>query len=824
MLLQHHLKALEPFDYVITEYATQQALVRAATKHRLLIRPRLLTPNEFLELVTFALPSTWEGFVYEHLSLEPGFASIVAEMLRAPKAHEQIPTNLQSFYQLMFQEGHIKPRSLISPTASIALLGPIPFLVEQYVSAWNPDIIDFSSLDVTLDYTLYDTQYNEVVGVFDEVVSYIDDQSLDSIALLVPEQNYRPILDTIASRYEIPLQWQQGEPLIHHPMIQTVHQQLDAMEWSSEEFLELISPLIQSEDDTLQSIYTQLLRLISDYQALTFSPKTMKVVIKHALSKLSYREPRLKHVLKVYTSIHQFIEADYVIVLGVNQGSFPAVYSSTALISNSLRATLGLSTNEHKTSYAVDEFLWFCRIQGSVWCTAKKRSLDRLYAPSLIFSSSNPLIPFRDKNVNFDFENRYSIPQDLLMYKKEHHRQRRQGFFTDELAFLHLQFEDQMPAAYDNKFKGISANTLKEFPTPNAASYSSLNSFFHCQFRYWMEQVLSVDPFETSPALYLGNMSHYVMKELGYDFGGENYEDKVQQYAKEYLHEIQHELTFSMTFYLNHMIVYLTRAVSLMQQFQQYSKFELQFIEQELSQPLKESLMTLRGVVDHVSMYESPEGIQHVLIVDYKSGKTDTGYAKVEYGIDCQLFVYMLMIRNANLVDDPYFSGAFQFSLFPSDVPHKDPKKTFQQQIDAQLGFDGFVENDVNTFKTIYENDDSLFNVSLTKANEFHKSYKKTFHQESMHSLLNLLNQKIEEASLLIHQGQFVINPKAFFGEKKHTLDLSNYREDNSCKYCHLKDVCYRTEEDFTKIKKDRDQTFEDVINAMKEHQGGQDQ
>lgn len=815
MISQVLLKRLDVYNVVIASYATQQTIIRAAASHSMLIRPRLLTPQEVIEMLTYKASSTWEGLVRQHLGLEPGFASVVLELLRSDSTnHSLLPESVQRFGQTVLSSGDLRAQRLLSPEMNIGLLGPVPRTLSTILQSFQVSLIDWSALDSTIEYTMFDTQYDEVVAVLDEVARVIEFQPIDSVALMVSEPNYRPLLDVIASRYDLPIQWQEGISIIQHPKVATFYDSLRATPWSIDDYLERLGTLLTEEDVVLQGIYTQLIRFASDYQSGEFDTSTLNAVLNHQLHHLTYRPTPLKHVLKIYRSSSHYIDADYVIVLGVNQGVFPAVSTSSSLVSDATRDALQLSTNADKTAHTMNEFLWFCQLKQKLWITAKHRSLDKVYAPSILFASAKPRLLYRTKEMVFDRSDRFSKAQDLIRYKKELYRQRRQGFYDDELEFLNHQFQDALPQPYDNQFKGISSTVMQEFPSPEVTSYTSLNTFFNCQFRYWMQQVLSVDPFEESLSLYLGNLAHYVLKELGHNLGGEDYEARIRTFANEYIYEVKEHLSPSMMFYMQHVIPYYTRAVMLLHQFQTHSKFELQFIEQSMSYGLRNSLVTLRGVVDHVSIYESESGVKHVVIVDYKTGKSPATYAKVEYGIDVQLFVYMLLVRDTYLVDDPYFSGAFQFSMLPKKIPSKDENVSFQEQIDKELGFDGFIENNLKKYEDIYDINDSLFNVTLTKKGEFHKSFKKKYDQGSLHQYLNYLSAQIELASINIQQGQFEINPKVFLSDKKDTLSSFS---DTSCKYCQLKDVCYRTEEDFTKVTKDSKISFGELLDTILE-------
>ena len=245
MISIESIKALDIYDLVVASYATQQSLIRSATQQSILIRPRLLTPPPMLELLTFALPSKWEGMVYQHLGLEPGFSSVVAELLRSPESnHHHLPKSLQEFYAMLLAEGLVNRQQMISPSLSIGILGPVSQSLLVHLTSYSVEHIDWSMMESTIEYTNFDTQYEEVVHVFEEIAKQVEHQPLDSIAILAPETNYKPLIDTIAARFDLPVQWQDGTPLVHHPVIFELLETLKTHPWSLGGFIDYRQPLV----------------------------------------------------------------------------------------------------------------------------------------------------------------------------------------------------------------------------------------------------------------------------------------------------------------------------------------------------------------------------------------------------------------------------------------------------------------------------------------------------------------------------------------------------------------------------------------------------
>ena len=59
---------------------------------------------------------------------------------------------------------------------------------------------------------------------------------------------------------------------------------------------------------------------------------------------------------------------------------------------------------------------------------------------------------------------------------------------------------------YDNSYKGID-----NFDSINALSYSSMNNYYKCAFRYYLANVLKVDIYNENFSQYIGNLFHYIL-------------------------------------------------------------------------------------------------------------------------------------------------------------------------------------------------------------------------------------------------------------------------------------------------------------------------
>ena len=71
---------------------------------------------------------------------------------------------------------------------------------------------------------------------------------------------------------------------------------------------------------------------------------------------------------------------------------------------------------------------------------------------------------------------------------------------------------------YDNRFSGVDNNKLYKFLNNNFnLSYSSMDNYYHCAFKFYLSNILKLDYFEETIQIYIGNLFHYVLSKAFLD-------------------------------------------------------------------------------------------------------------------------------------------------------------------------------------------------------------------------------------------------------------------------------------------------------------------
>ena len=101
------------------------------------------------------------------------------------------------------------------------------------------------------------------------------------------------------------------------------------------------------------------------------------------------------------------------------------------------------------------------------------------------------------------------------------------GNINLELPKLHYNYKITNYPTYDNRYKQINNELIKKrFKDGLYLSYTKLNTYYECSFKYYLDNVLKISKFEESFEAYLGSLCHHILSKI-YD------DDFNFDYAKE---------------------------------------------------------------------------------------------------------------------------------------------------------------------------------------------------------------------------------------------------------------------------------------------------
>ena len=361
------------------------------------------------------------------------------------------------------------------------------------------------------------------------------------------------------------------------------------------------------------------------------------------------------------------------------------------------------------------------------------------------------------------------------------------GEKTSRLETLFSNYKDIKYMSYDNKFKGIDKEKMYDYLNNNLTlSYSSLENYYKCKFRYYLNSILKLDKYEETFAIFIGNLFHDVLSkcfEDNFDFDKE-YDSYVSKYNSNNKDK----------FFFNKLKKDLLFIIDTIKKQYSYSNFKEAKYENRFSINKDKTIkVKFIGFIDKLLIHKYKDKVL-LAIIDYKTGPQDIKLTNCYYGLNMQLPIYLYLSKNGNPQAEVV---GFYLQKILTGVPKLDPKKDIKSIKEDNLkllGYSIYDEELINEFDSSYEKSEVI--KSLEKTSNGFRSYSKLLTKEQMDNLYKLVDKKIDEARDDILEANFEIDPKR--------IGFDNV----SCLYCKYKDICYMNENNIKVLDEVKDLDF----------------
>ena len=490
------------------------------------------------------------------------------------------------------------------------------------------------------------------------------------------------------------------------------------------------------------------------------------------------------------------------IVLGVNDGSFPATKKSIDLFNPSERAFLAnyeIQLNDNYISNTIEEnflaYRTFTSPKNDLIITyhSGNYSSGKTEISNLLESLCKELnLDIKKVNPNeFNFDNIETAKQAFSLASAN------LSEFTAEKLLLKLaeydDFSNIVNSIYRAKkeFGGkISYDTVLKLYGKDIKCYpSTIEQYFKCPYSYFCKYGLNLNKREKIDfkVMQRGTISHYVLEKLLSEhindlskFKG-NSEDIINKYIDEYI-----SLTVGDIDLLdNHSLYILSRIKDMLKDLIDYiideldnsefkpCEFELRIGDDGKIPPViidsQVGKVTLGGVVDRVDK-ATINNKNYIRIVDYKTGKKDFEISDVLYGLNLQMLIYLCAIcENSDSEFSP--AGIIYQPLNPLDI-----KGISKKEISNSPKAKGILINN----KEILEKMDPKGQYMPFKFNKDGTLSKSSLciSHDQFKEIFAYIKKTVARMHKEVAEGNIDKNPCA--NDNKHKI----------CSYCEYKDTC----------------------------------
>ncbi|MFP4177981.1 MAG: PD-(D/E)XK nuclease family protein, partial [Acholeplasmataceae bacterium] len=648
---------------------------------------------------------------------------------------------------------------------------------------------------------VFESDEKEVLFLAERIAALIDQEKVrpEAIRIHTKNEDYLPLMEAVFPRFNLRVNSGFSTHLGDLEIARTVtaFEPKDSTT-IKEDLYELYDELKRqyafASQESMKT-FNRIIGIINKYLPLGGRLKDYMPVIAHELERTPIETALYQDGILVTDLTKVAIKGeDHVFIIGFNLGETPEVRRDHDDLSDELKRLIGRETTEEAVAQEKDLILSLVDRSPFLTITQKRTSATERFYPSPLIERIGRTI--EDSRHEEDFENvRYSRIQDTIDYAKEEVAYRVFNRMSTALSHFHAHEKITRLEPYDNTFVIRDRELVDRLLDPiDHLSYSKLNTYFECPFKFMFTHVIRVDPFEVDGVvLHIGSFFHEVLKSYqGYDPADPYIEDNLRQKLDDYATRNELEWNHTERFYMEHSLTQLVGVISWLKEIDSRSSFRVLSQEEGASyDTLYRHIRAVVGVIDKVMVLDGNPNA--VYLVDYKTGRAVYPLEYVHAGLYAQLFFYLLFLFK-NRDQDLDVVGFYYQKIYSKVLNAKEglDYDTLLKRDWALSGYSSIDHDLVERIDTEWKQKKTLAKYA-TKNDGTPTKNSWVFHRNDLISALKRFEALIDETIERIEQGSFPIEPKILDGD---------FSKKVSCQFCSLKDICYVQDKDFISVEK----------------------
>ena len=653
--------------------------------------------------------------------------------------------------------------------------------IDQNISKFNHDIMEF------------DTIQDEVIFVANKICELIENKiELNKIKIINPSSDYNATIKRIFNLFNLPFYFNNNY-LISTKISNNFFEILSN---DIVETLEKLKKTISLNDELEQTEYNQIVKICNKYNwCSNFLDIKNNLIYEFSNTKIDIKK-EANYIEFVSLENNFFYDDEYVFLIGFNQNTYPKTVKDDDFLNDEVKKFLSLETTTeiNKINYNI--------LVNKLYSIKNLFISYKLKSPFDSFHRSQ-IIDDLNLNVvkNYNCNIHYSVLNDKLKLAITLDNYLKYGEESQDLELLYSNYPSINYKTYNNQYTKIDENLFRKYLNNKLSlSYSSINNFYKCSFRYYMENILNLQISSNEFSLFIGNLFHYILS-IMYN-GDFNFSDSFKTYVNE-----NYEFnTYKERFFINKLKKELEFIIDNIKEQDKFTNFDSHKFEQLIKIDLSKDNydITFKGIIDKIS-YKKEAGNTLISIIDYKTGNPNLNLNNIIYGIDMQLCIYAYLSSKLKLFANPLLVGIYLQKILNNEININKNKQyiTMKQENLKLQGYSNSNESILKVFDNTYT-DSKLIKGMKVSSKGFY-AYSKVFDQAMLNSILNIVENNIDEARDKILNREFYINPKK--------IGVKNLM---GCENCTYKELCFMTEDNIINLKEYKNLEFlKDDVNEM---------
>lgn len=286
----------------------------------------------------------------------------------------------------------------------------------------------------------------------------------------------------------------------------------------------------------------------------------------------------------------------------------------------------------------------------------------------------------------------------------------------------------------------------------------------------------------------VGTFVHYILENiLRNDFDKINYEnieEHIYKYSKNYLEENGKIDNNKTKFILERLSKSIALIIGNMLDEKDVTAFRPRYFEFEIGEEkivkpytvnLDNGVLKLSGIVDRVDVYETKDSFYY-RVVDYKTGGKIFKLQDVLNGLNLQMLLYLLAIKNSKITNKNIIpAGLLYYPALVKEnkISRKHSKEEINSEIKKKLKMNGIVNKDECIIDLLGGEEIGEY-IDVTSRGKL--NYEKLFGLDDLNNIFISINKTLKEIGDNILSGNIKVSPIKT-GE-------------DSCKYCKFESIC----------------------------------
>ena len=503
-----------------------------------------------------------------------------------------------------------------------------------------------------------------------------------------------------------------------------------------------------SQLDKDNVLYDKLINTINQY--IKYDNKDLII---YKLKKTYVKSDVYNNGIEIIDYLDCVNDDNFVFMLGFNDGIIPNSYKDIDYITDNIKEYVNLDDTTTKNINLREDILSSIYNVKNLCITYKLKDTKRTFYPSSLVGQFDVCKGEVKNDVSYsEVYNKIKLTRSIDDYIKY-------GYKSNEFDLLYNNFSVNYNS-FDNRY-----NLINRVMDKLTLSYSKMQIYNKCAFRYYLTDILKLDIFEENFSTVIGSMVHYVMEKcLSH---GDMDTDK---YVLEFLGD--RTLSKKEQFFLEKYKLCIKELMEQIKLEKEYGLFDCAMYEKKIDIDYGNNVK-FTGIIDKI-LYKEENDKTYVALVDYKTGNDDISLKYLNYGINVQLPIYLYLSNYLNFRNVLY-SG---FYLQKFNIIDKDYRLVGYSNSDKEI---------LSIIDNNYDNSKIIKGLKTLKDGSF-SSHSKVLDNSQINLIKDIVGVKIEEVIDKIRNNDFTINPK-IDGDKNI-----------GCDFCKFRDICFVNKKNYVAI------------------------